>query len=42
MMGGMRESVWVLLELNLLYYETAMNMNWAMRFIVSVLSNNYT
>lgn len=41
-MADWESAVWVLLELNLLYYETAMSMNWAMRFIVSVLSNNYT
>ena len=39
-MADWESAVWVLLELNLLYYETAMNMNWAMGFIVSVGGNN--
>jgi hypothetical protein len=41
-MADWESAVWVLLEVNLFYYETAMNMNWAMGFIASVLSNNYT
>jgi hypothetical protein len=41
-MADWESAVWGLLELSLFYYETAIHMIWAMGFIVSVLSKNYT